>query len=1397
MDFFVSYTESDKSWAEWISWQLEAAGYRVLVQAWDFGAGAHFVHEMHRAAIEAERTVAVLSAAYLTCAFGEAEWQAAWAADPSGTGRKLLAVRVEDCARPGLLGQLVGVDLFGVEEEVGRRRLLAAAGGMRGKPTEPPSFPGGVGFPGLTGVWEAVWQPGRSPFPGLDAFDASRAAVFKGREEDTRRLVEALSGPDAGGLLAVAGPSGCGKSSLVAAGLAPTLAEDADWLVTAPLVAGGGPITAVAGVLAEAGRGLGFDWTMDSLAARLEEPDAVVGLARQLLRAARARRLLLIVDQAEELLSPGTSTGQQEWFFGLLAAAAGGPVRVVATVRSEYLDGLSEQTARVGLRVRVELVQPLERDLLPLVITGPAGLAGLDVEDELVARMVADTGDGQGLPLLAYTLSQLYARARQSGATVLSGALYKAVGGVQGALVAHAAAALAEATAASGHHGDQVLAALLHLVSVDEEERPARRRVPLEDLPGGVRAALVPFVTKRLLTVDAVRGGAATVEVAHERLLIAWPPLTRAIRMASDRLRQRSQADAAAAEWKRHGRVADRLWPRGLAGAALTALGDGELTPTTLEFLKAGRRRGRQRLVAAFSILSVLLLVATSLGVVAELQRQSADRQSQIANRQSQIAEDRRRTAVADRLLTLADTSREDDPTAALRYAVAAGSLAPGDDTTARIRGNLLDTFAELPALPAALSDLTGPASVVAFGSDGLLATGGGDGYGHGEVRLWDTSNPEQARPLGQSLDHTGRVSAMAFGPDGLLATGSDDDDGGGDRYGHGEVRLWDTSNPEQARPLGQFLDHIDRVYAVEFGPDGLLATSSSDSDGCGQVRLWDTSNPEQVHPLGQPLDTGTAYAVAFGPDGLLATSSSDGTVWLWDTSNPEQVRPLGQPLDHTGPVNAVAFGPDGLLATSSSDGTVWLWDTSNHEHVHPVGQPLDQTGPVNAVAFGPDGLLATSSRNSSGGGTVRLWDTSNPEKAHPLGQPFGWGPAVAFGPDGLLATNSDSDGHGGIRLWDTSNHGHVHPVGQPLNHTDPVNAVTFGPDGLLATSSSSSGGGGGGGGTVRLWDTSNHEQVHPLGQPLNHTDPVYAVTFGPDGLLATSSSNSSSGGGTVRLWDTSNHEHVHPVGQPLGQTGPVNAVVFGPDGLLATSGNDGTVRLWDTSNPEQVRPLGQPFTGHASWVSAMAFGPDGLLATSDGDGAVRLWDTSNPEQVRPLGQPFTGHASWVSAMAFGPDGLLATSSLDGDGAVRLWDTSNRGQVRPLGQPFDDTGRVSAVAFGPDGLLATSSLDGDGAVRLWDTSNPEQVRPLGQPLDHTGWVSAVAFGPDGLLATSGYEGTVRLWDVEELQWLREHAFEVACRLVNHGLTESEWRKSVSDMDTDPYRDSCGNRRPAG
>ena len=169
-DFFVSYTQADAAWAEWIAWVLEEDGHRVLIQAWDFVAGDNWVQRMREGVAGAARTVAILSTDYLESEFGTAEWEAAWRADPLGARRKLLTVKVADCEWPDLLASVVGIELFEITEAEARRRLLRMAAGAEGgrvKPDMAPPFPGAkravpdkpVFPPALPRVWKVPARP--------------------------------------------------------------------------------------------------------------------------------------------------------------------------------------------------------------------------------------------------------------------------------------------------------------------------------------------------------------------------------------------------------------------------------------------------------------------------------------------------------------------------------------------------------------------------------------------------------------------------------------------------------------------------------------------------------------------------------------------------------------------------------------------------------------------------------------------------------------------------------------------------------------------------------------------------------------------------------------------------------------------------------------------------------------------------------------------------------------------------------------------------------------------------------------------------------------------------------------------------------------------------------------
>jgi len=141
-DFFISYTSNDRSWAEWVAWQLEEAGYSTIIQSWDFHPGSNFVLDMQRAIEGATSTIVILSPAFLTSIYTQSEWSAAFAKDPTGEKASLIPVRVESVKLEGLLSQFVYIDLVGKDEKTAINALLNGIRRERAKPSKLPGFPG-------------------------------------------------------------------------------------------------------------------------------------------------------------------------------------------------------------------------------------------------------------------------------------------------------------------------------------------------------------------------------------------------------------------------------------------------------------------------------------------------------------------------------------------------------------------------------------------------------------------------------------------------------------------------------------------------------------------------------------------------------------------------------------------------------------------------------------------------------------------------------------------------------------------------------------------------------------------------------------------------------------------------------------------------------------------------------------------------------------------------------------------------------------------------------------------------------------------------------------------------------------------------------------------------------
>ena len=206
-DFFISYNKADRRWAEWIAWQIEAAGYQTINQAWDFRPGSNFVLDMHKAATEATRTIAVLSPDYLTAEFTQPEWAAAFAQDPTGEKGTLLPVRVRECEIKGLLAPIVYIDLFGRTQIAAKETLLAGVRRGRAKPDHEPEFPG----PG-----RAAAKPPRFPgaLPEIWNVPHARNPNFTGREQLLQELRASLTSGRTAAIVPIAGLGGAGKTQL-------------------------------------------------------------------------------------------------------------------------------------------------------------------------------------------------------------------------------------------------------------------------------------------------------------------------------------------------------------------------------------------------------------------------------------------------------------------------------------------------------------------------------------------------------------------------------------------------------------------------------------------------------------------------------------------------------------------------------------------------------------------------------------------------------------------------------------------------------------------------------------------------------------------------------------------------------------------------------------------------------------------------------------------------------------------------------------------------------------------------------------------------------------------------------------------------------------------------------
>ena len=1141
-----------------------------------------------------------------------------------------------------------------------------------------------------------------APYPGLVSFEATNARNFYGREGAVAVLLGRLNEHILGGPpLILVGVSGAGKSSLLRAGVLAAVAGGAlgsesvawPWLVVTPGPAPLAELTARLAPLAGVDAAIAYEQVS-------ADPAALGKLAAQ---AGGDGRLILVVDQFEELFTRCESPADRLAFAAALAAAA--PALLVIAVRADFYPHCTELPPMLPMLESGQfVVGPLSTRQLRRAVRSPALDNGLQLEAGLAELILADLGIRPGLadedragyepgalPLLAHVLRVTWER-REGHTMTVAG--YGRAGGIR-----HAVAETAERIYLDlDPQGRAALrSALLSLVTI-VDGMTIRRTAPATEADVAVLRRLI---AARLVTADK-----SAVTISHEALLTGWPRLATWVAQAREEILLHQRLAQATAEWTLAGEDPDLLWRGALLATAIDPSDQRPNRPPDQQrFLAAGRTEAqrRQRLQERTSRRLRRLVI----GLVAALL---------IAVGGAAVAVDQRTTAVNNGALAhsreLAAKARSElfiDPHDAIRDALDAWQTAPTTEAHSAL------VLAQQATLVGKLgSELN--ASSVSVSPDGRFVAVGY--YRDGRFQLWDATT---LRQIGGDLHNPAdNLLSLKFSPDSrYLAVGSVSADAG--------LTIWDTTGTMlhslPAFGMPAWLPDSSAVLAIRSSgaPAGRLIGSWSPADG----RLTGTVTAAVLGLNSIDVSSdGASVALAGGGDGQVLrradgkslvripgakeirfdgrdsviVQDTAGVITSWELRKGRQVATLTGRYE-TPTTGHMAVSPGGTVVVQGPNEREILLLTTAGNGARPPLTGFD--GAANDVALSGDGLLLAA---VGPGGAPALMRLGVDRLPHP--QVVG---DLAFDDTGRrLATVSDDPV---VRIWDpqTSRLTNRIAVGSvPL-------ALDYAPDGSLAVALEDH--------TIVLLD--------PRGKPRGILRPDNGFffsqpTFSPDGRLLAA----------VQHWvDTDN-----------------------PDDDAKRQDEPGVadVMIWDAATlAPRVR---LETTGHEAY--AVAFDPDGstVLATSNRNetdvlgasgplqqGAVWSWRVAD-------GMLLARHDMATGSLAgirVSPDGTKVAVAAE-SGRAAIFDADS---LRPLTEIGNHRDELKNVEFSPDGsLLVTASGSNDDVPKVWEVATGRLVTEI---RGHNNALTALRFSPDGtILATAAEDWTVGLWRLDPAAAIR-------------------------------------------
>ncbi|MBE0670040.1 MAG: hypothetical protein IH588_05585, partial [Anaerolineales bacterium] len=673
----------------------------------------------------------------------------------------------------------------------------------------------------ITSTFQPKPFDGRCPYKGLDVFEEEDAELFFGREKLVDDLVNRVKNSRT---VFVTGPSGSGKSSLVHAGLIHALKQGAikgseRWLY-ATIKPGRDPI-------GELGR------VVSSLASSTNPEDEIRDKAMKdattfarwceiVLKEGRDKRLVLFIDQFEEVFTQISKEQERVAFLNLLTHAAtieNGRVIILFSMRSDFVSNcatypqlnalLNQQFVQIGAMQAEELVS---------AIAQPALRVGLRIDPDLIAQIINEMkGEPGALPLMQFALKDLFdSQQEKSGVIALTLNDYLQRGGIHKALERHADDSFSKLSKNEQELARSIFSGLIEIGrGTQDTKRTALfdELVPANTNVEDVETIVQKLADARLITTDE-QAGKDTVTISHEKLIDAWPWLKRLVNENRDVIALQNEISADAKEWEDRKRDTSYLYTGGRLASVREQFEKQKIALGHLaqEFVRAGRARQRRTQALLTSTVSVILIAAILASVVFQNQARAnieiantAQAASTFAIAQQERAQENANEALSRQLASQAQSlnfAASSNQMVSSLLNIQSMKLFPNRDAASF----LINT--NLSSHPISRMTHDNVVNFVVFSPNGKYVVSGGDDT---TARVWETITGNEI----VRMTHGNSVNSVDFSPDGeYVVSGSDDF----------TARVWEASTGKEISRM----IHDDVVYSVTFSPDGKYVVSGS-----------------------------------------------------------------------------------------------------------------------------------------------------------------------------------------------------------------------------------------------------------------------------------------------------------------------------------------------------------------------------------------------------------------------------------------------------------------------------------------------------------------------------------------------------------------------------------------